>query len=91
MDEAQEAVEKQKKREKLMIKDYKAIIACVLPLSGSNDAPSYYSTIPKIKERLELLPLHWSTCFKTDLSDGDTSANNDTPEVVDKIILNSTV
>ena len=66
-------MEKYRKGEKLNGGDLKAIIACVLPLAGSDHKPSHYVTKPKIIERLEKLPHHWSTYFETDLVDESAS------------------
>ena len=91
MDAAQSAADKYAKSEKLNGNDLKAIIACVLPLSGSDDKPSYFTTKPKINERLEKLPQHWSKYFETNLDTENTSANIDTPEVLDEVVCDEVI
>ena len=85
MDVAQSTVEKYRKGEKLNGVDLKAIIRCVLPLSGFSDKPSYYETKCRIDERLAQLPQHWSTYFGVDLNNGLASLrmniDNDADEV----------
>ena len=56
---AQEAREKKLRGETLTAKEFKAVIMFVLPASGSNDAPSQFSTKKKIEERLSKLDKQW--------------------------------
>ena len=86
MDAARSAADKYAKSEKLNGNDLKAIIACVLPLLGSDDKPSYFTTKPKINERLEKLPQHWSKYFGMNLDTENNSANIDTPKVLHKVV-----
>ena len=53
------ANEKRIKGEALLASDLKNIIMFVLPLTGSSDAPSQYTTRPMIEERLTRLEKSW--------------------------------
>ena len=59
LEAARVANEKRIKGEALLASDLKNIIMFVLPLTGSSDAPSQYTTRPMIEERLTRLEKSW--------------------------------
>ena len=59
LEAAQVANEKRKNGENLLASNLKSLIMYVLPISGSVDPPSRYSTRPAIEERLGTLEKSW--------------------------------